>query len=225
MTRCVISQPRFFPGLHYLHRMLVADVFVVLDTVQYNPRHEENRAKLRSPDGTQWLTVPMRRTGRNQLICDTHVSDPRWATKALRTLAHLYARAPRYGDSIDEVRAVIEGGHTTLTDLDVASWGPALDRIGTHARIVHASELDVTGRGSELLLEICRVVGADVYLSGGFGRDYLDADVFGAAGIQLEFHDYRYPSYPQRYGEFIPYLSYLDVLFNFGLDRATVLQA
>ena len=60
MPVCVISQPRFFPGLHYLHRMLVADVFVILDTVQFNPRHEENRARLMTPHGPSWLTVPVR---------------------------------------------------------------------------------------------------------------------------------------------------------------------
>src|SRR5436305_13250676 len=65
---CVISQPRFFPGLHYLHRMMVADVFVIFDSVQFNPRHEENRAKLKTPRGGEWLTVPTRRTSREQLI-------------------------------------------------------------------------------------------------------------------------------------------------------------
>ena len=75
MSICVISQPRFFPGLHYLHRMMVADVFVVLDTVQFNPRHEENRAKVKGAKGGQWLTAPMRQVSREQLIIDTQVDD------------------------------------------------------------------------------------------------------------------------------------------------------
>src|SRR5437870_7129361 len=81
---CVISQPRFFPGLHYLHRMLVADVFVILDTVQFNPRHEENRARLMTPQGPSWLSVPTCKISREQLIRDTRIdaSQP-WQKKAL----------------------------------------------------------------------------------------------------------------------------------------------
>src|SRR5947199_9272972 len=87
---CVISQPRFFPGLHYLHRMLVADVFVVFDSVQFNPRHEENRAKLKTLRGAEWLTVPMRRTSREQLIRETLVDHGQsWQAKAVKTLQHL----------------------------------------------------------------------------------------------------------------------------------------
>src|SRR2546430_8973768 len=78
---CVISQPRFFPGLHYLHRMMVTDVFVVLDTVQFTPRHEENRAKLKGPQGPQWLTVPVRQSRRDQLIGEIRPGTDRKSTR------------------------------------------------------------------------------------------------------------------------------------------------
>src|SRR2546430_9198364 len=81
---CVISQPRFFPGLHYLHRMMVTDVFVVLDTVQFTPRHEENRAKLKGPQGPQWLTVPVRQSRRDQLIGEIRPDDTQpWPRKLI----------------------------------------------------------------------------------------------------------------------------------------------
>ena len=84
MSNCVISQPRFFPGLHYLHRMMVADVFVIFDTVQFNPRHEENRAKFGTARGAEWLTVPMQRKSREQLIRDTFIDDAQpWRAKSL----------------------------------------------------------------------------------------------------------------------------------------------
>src|SRR5947209_13015952 len=97
MPACVISQPRFFPGLHYLHRMMVADVFVILDTVQFTPRHEENRARLRTARGSDWLTAPVRQASREQLIRETCVDrDQPWQRKALGTLQHLYGKAPHY---------------------------------------------------------------------------------------------------------------------------------
>jgi hypothetical protein len=224
MTVCVISQPRLFPGLHYLHRMLVADVFVVFDTVQFNPRHEENRARVKSPHGPAWLTVPVRQTSREQLIRDTRLDNSQaWPARALKTLQHLYGKAPHYRAHAPAVQAVLEAGHETLSDLDVASWQPALLLLRPSCRFVRASELPVPGQGPQLLLDICKHLGADTYLSGAFGRQYLDTAEFARAGVTVEFHDYSYPPYPQRHDGFVPFLSYLDALFNAGLDRDLVL--
>ena len=108
MTTCVISQPRFFPGLHYLHRMLQADVFVIFDTVQFTPRHEENRAKLKTSQGTQWLTVPVRKQGRDMRIVDTLLSkDQPWQQDAVKTLAHLYGKTPHYEAHAAEVASIL----------------------------------------------------------------------------------------------------------------------
>lgn len=219
---CVISQPRFFPGLHYLHRLMVADVFVVLDTVQYNPRHEENRAKVKGPQGSHWLTVPMRRDSRSQLICDTVVGDQPWEDKTLRTLQHFYGKSPLYEETVDEVAEVVRHGHEQLVDLDLHSWQPVLRRLEADVEIVLASDLQVDGAGTDLLVNLCREVDATVYLSGGFGRDYLELDRFAAAGIDVGFHEYRYPEYQQNFGEFVPHLSSLDALFNVPLTREFV---
>ena len=224
MTVCVISQPRFFPGFHYLHRMMLADVFVILDTVQFTPRHEENRAKLKAPEGARWLTVPMCQSHREQPIYETRIDSTQpWRRKATGTLRELYGRAPSFEVHAPEIFEILEGPHATLTELDVASWGPALRRLGVACEFVRASSLPVTGHGPQLLLDICTCLGADTYVSGAFGREYLDPAVFTAAGVDVRFHDYTYPVYPQRFGTFVPFLSYLDALFNGGLDRASVL--
>jgi len=221
---CVISQPRFFPGLHYLHRMMVADVFVVFDTVQFTPRHEENRAKLKTPTGPAWLTVPMRRTHREQRIVDTRIDAAQnWRPQALHTLERLYGDAPWYKTYAPEIHESLEKSCETLTQLDRASWEPALRRLGIGCRFVCASELPVSGKGRQLLLDICKHVGATVYLSGAFGREYLDIGEFRTSGIDVRFHEYSYPVYPQCHGDFVPFLSYLDMLFNVGLEREMVL--
>jgi hypothetical protein len=221
---CVISQPRFFPGLHYLHRLMVADVFVILDTVQYNPRHEENRARVRTPRGAEWLTVPMHRTRREQLICDTHIDNSQdWRVRAWRMIRDHYGKAPLFATHAAAIQQIIEAPHESLTALDRASWEPALRLLGIGCDIMYASELHVAGQGRRLLLDICKYVGASTYLSGMFGREYLDVGEFAAAGIDVLFHQYEYVPYPQRDGEFIGFLSYLDALFNVGLDRERVM--
>lgn len=225
MTTCVISQPRLFPGLHYLHRMMVADIFVIFDTVQFNPRHEENRARLKTPQGTQWLTVPMRQGSREQVIRETYIDNAQpWQRKFIGTLHNLYGKAPFYKTHTLEITRILERPFETLTELDRASWEPALRMLGISCRFVLASELPLAGKGPQLLLDICTYLGADVYLSGGFGREYLDVAQFAAAGVEVQFHDYSYPVYPQHHGDFIPFLSYLDLLFHGGLDRETVMS-
>jgi hypothetical protein len=224
MSICVISQPRFFPGLHYLHRMMIADIFVILDTVQFTPRHEENRTKLKTPQGSKWLTVPMRQFSREQLILDTHPDNNQpWQDKAIKTLNYLYSRAPNYKTHAPEIISLLEAPYETLTQLDRASWEPALRLLKITCEFVCASDLPVSGRGPQLLLDICRYLNADIYLSGAFGRDYLNIADFAAEGTEVRFHEYDHPVYPQRFGDFVPFLSYLDMLFNVGLERDKVL--
>jgi WbqC-like protein family len=224
MSVCVISQPRFFPGLHYLHRMMVADVFVIFDTVQFSPRHEENRTKLKTSQGANWLTVPMRKLRRDQAILDTYISnDQPWKTKAKDTIHNLYQKAPFYSTYEPEISDIFKGTHETMTQLDRASWEPAIKQLGISCKFVLASELPISGKGPRLLLDICKHLGSNTYLSGAFGRDYLSVDEFLAEGVEVKFHHYEYPVYEQLYGEFVPFLSYLDMLFNIGLDKDLIM--
>ena len=223
MSICVISQPRLFPGLHYLHRMMVADVFVIFDSVQYNPRHEENRAKLKTARGGEWLTVPMRQTHREQTIRETFIDNSQaWQLKALHMIATHYGKAPGYDAHAPAIRTILERPHETLTQLDRESWEPALRLLGITCEFVCASELPVTGKGPALLLDICKYVGANTYLSGMFGREYLDTDAFAQGGVDVFFHQYEYSPHAQCYEGFVPFLSYLDMLFNVGLEREAV---
>ncbi len=106
--------------------------------------------------------------------------------------------------------------------MTAASWEPAFRLLEPQCEVLLASDLGATGSGQDLLLDICREVGADAYLSGAFGKKYLDESLFGDAGIRVHYHEYDCPEYPQRFGDFVPFLSYLDLLFNVGLDRELV---
>jgi len=204
--------------------MMVADVFVIFDTVQFNPRHEENRARLRTAQGSEWLSVPIRQRNREQLIRDTMIDNTQpWRRKAWGTIQRLYARTSGFDAHGPEIRAIIETPHATLLDLNHASWQPALRLLGINCRFVCSSQLPVSGNGPRLLLDICKHLGADTYLSGAFGREYLDGAEFAREGVEVLFHEYHPLVYRQRHEDFVPFLSYLDVLFNIGLDRALVL--
>ena len=85
-------------------------------------------------------------------------------------------------------------------------------------------EVSRDGAQSERLLNLCRHFGATRYLSGSAARDYLDADLFARHGVEVAWHDYQHPIYPQQLGDFVPYLSGIDLVFNCGNDSATILE-
>ena len=166
----------------------------------------------------------MRRISREQLILHTRIDDSqRWQRKAVGILNSLYGKAPYYKTYAPEIISILEAPHETLMQLDCASWEPALRLLGVTCQFVCSSELPVSGKGPRLLLDICKYLGSNTYLSGAFAREYLDIADFVAEGIEVRFHEYSYPVYPQRFDGFVPFLSYLDMLFNVGLERDRVL--
>lgn len=224
MTTCVISQPRLFPALHYLHRMLETDVFVVLDNVRFNPRHEENRTRLPAPDGHKWLTAPVRGEDRRALIRDVRVNTgPEWTASVHGVLRGIYRDASRFAEHEDEIMAIIEAGHGRLIDLTMASWEPAIQRLGITCEFVHASDIETSATGADQLIEICSAVGATHYVSGAFGRKYLDLNAFASRGITVGFHSFEPAPYPQTRPGWTPFLSYLDALVTVGLERGFLL--
>jgi hypothetical protein len=85
---------------------------------------------------------------------------------------------------------------------------------------VSSSSSEAKGQKGELILTICKELGATTYLSGPFGRDYLDPRAFNNLGISVEFDDYVHPIYTQQGGEFVPFLSAIYILFNHGASSA-----
>jgi hypothetical protein len=222
-----INQPGYLPWLGALQRIALSDLHVVLDHVQFEKNSVVNRNRIRTPDGWCWLTVPIRTKGRfGELpIRDVEIADGRWRSKHLSTLQMNYARAPWFESHLEH----LDRFYAT----EWSSLGPLLDAQADYLRaafdittpIRHSSEMDLHLSKSELVLEICRAVGADEYLSGPFGRDYLDLDRFRVHGIEVRFHDFEHPSYRQAFPGFEGNMAAVDLLFNHGPDSRAILLA
>lgn len=227
MTVACIHQPDFAPWLGFFDRLLDCDVFVVLDSVQFARRGWTHRDRIKTAQGAQWLTVPVVKKGRfDQAIREVEIDDARdWRTRHLATLATAYARAPFRDPVLTRLAAIYRSGHERLVDLNMAVLGWLMEALEITVEIRLASEMGATGAKSDLLVELCRRIGADVYLSGLGASDYLDEAAFAAAGIRVRWQDFRHPVYPQQHGPFIPMLSALDCLFNCGPAAATTLRS
>jgi hypothetical protein len=226
VIRCAIHQPHYLPWPGYFAKWAAADVFVFLDTVQYEKRGWQNRNRIKTVHGPHWLTVPVHAHLGTPLVDITVDTAQAWAPRHLRAITDAYARAPHLGRH----RAALERFYATpwerLAPLAVASaeWlGRALG-ITTPTRL--ASTMGVTATDpTERLLQLCRAVGADTYLSGRDGVNYMDLERFRAAGIGVLVQDYKYPVYPQLHGEFVPFLSALDLLLTHGDDALAILRS
>ncbi|NOY80702.1 MAG: WbqC family protein [Kiritimatiellaeota bacterium] len=210
---CAIHQPHFIPWLGYFDKIFRADVFVFLDCVQFKKNEYQNRNRVLTPQGPAWLTVPVSFRFGDRIDQVKVAADGRWRKKLLRTVAMSYARAPGYAAAFPGFEAIIlEESWRSLAELNTATVLWLLDLFGIRTPTHRCTDLGPlsdapTGR----LIDICRAVGADVYLSGAGGRDYLEQELFEAAGIELVFQDFEHPVYPQGgRGRFVSHLSAMD---------------
>jgi hypothetical protein len=218
-----IHQPHFLPWLGYLHRMAQVDLFVLLDHVQFERRNYQNRTMIRMNDEARWLTVPVVQRSRDERIVDKEVDNRGdgarwWSANHFQTLRHAYREAGFFGTYAAEFKALFEARWQRLVDLNQAALDLLREAFGIRTPLVRSSELAVEGARAQLILNLCRAVGADALLAGmGGSRGYLDAQAFARAGVRIEYHDWVHPEYPQcGQGPFIPGLSAIDLLFNCG---------
>ena len=216
--RVVVLQPSYLPWLGYFDQLYRSDVFVLYDDVQYDKHGWRNRNRIKTPAGPQWLTVPVLTHGQGLLTNREVRIDARqpWGRRHLQALRANYAKAPAFGEVFERLEPVLSRCWTRLLDVNVAGLEALTEILGIKREIRLSSELGIPGRRTERLVAICRALGADRYLTGDAARDYVDEAQFAANGIRLEYHRYQHPVYPQFHGDFVPYLSVVDLLMNSG---------
>ncbi|OIO68736.1 MAG: hypothetical protein COW19_05545 [Zetaproteobacteria bacterium CG12_big_fil_rev_8_21_14_0_65_55_1124] len=219
-----IHQPNFMPWAGFFHKWMISDAMLLLDTVQYEKNEWQNRNRIKTAHGVQWMTVPVNYRY-PQTIREVGIADRRWPRKLSISIEQAYAKAPYIGDYWPELRKVMHEPYDLLRDLNAALIRVLGGFLGCSAPLYMASDLgventDPTGR----LLELCDALKADAYLSGQEGRVYLDRDVFASRGISLYFQAVEAPVYPQLYGAFASHLSVLDMLLNVGPEAAALVR-
>jgi hypothetical protein len=218
-----IHQPCFMPWLGYLHRMAQADVFVILDHVQFERANFQNRTMIRMNDQARWLTLPVVQRSRKERIVDKEVDNRlegyrHWSAVHFSTLRHAYREARWTSLYLPVLREIFSARFERLVDLNLALLEVLRDAFGIRTPLVRSSELGVQGAKSALVLDICARLGARTFLGGmGGSRAYLEREAFERAGIGVEWQAFRHPVYEQcGNAPFIAGLSSLDLLLNCG---------
>lgn len=211
-------QPVYLPWLGLFHKIALADLFCYFDIAQYQKKDFNNRNKIKTYDGEIWLSVPVESKNHfGKSVGDIRVIHNGWQHKHFRSIQLAYQHAPyfrQYRCGLEEV--LIGHEYETLSALNISMLRYLLKCLAIDTPIVMASEYDFAGAKSDLVLDMCLKLEADVYIFGAQGRNYADIDTFRAMGVRPIFQDYRHPIYAQLHGDFLPYMSVIDLLFNEG---------
>ena len=228
--RAAVMQPTFLPWVGYFDLIDQVDVFVFLDTVQFEKQSWQQRNRVRAASGLEWLTVPVLISGRfGQLIQDVKIKNGSFPEKQLRTLRQHYAGCPHYSTHVQALEDIFESArsHLSLARLNIELVRVLAGVLGIRTKLALASELHATGRRSERVVSILREVGADAYVSPRGALEYLvqDRGAFQAAGISVVLQAYTHPQYEQRYRPFEPGASVVDLIFNCGSAAASIMRS
>lgn len=220
-----VHQPQYLPWLGYFDKIDKADVFVLLDTVQFKKNEWQNRNKIKTAQGWQWLTVPVLYRY-PQLIHEVTINDNvNWQHKHRQAMVSNYKRAPYYEMLEDFLEGIFSHSWQSISQLNGEVVRRLATILGIDTPIYVASDLgEFPQDPDERLIAITKHFGAGTYLAGMGGRGYMNLDIYDKDGIEVIFQDFKHPVYTQLFGDFEPFMSVIDLIFNHGDNSLTILR-
>lgn len=210
----------------------MADIYFILDNVQYVKDVFQNRNKIRikREDGWQWLSVPV-------IGAKTHLmqwkdvridNSQKWRKKHLKSIYYSYSKAPNFQQLYEKLEKIYLGNEEFLLDFVVKISKLLLREYNVNIPIYQVSELikkgfDIKGSKSDLIVKMCKAAGANNFIFGSIGRTYIDKKVFEKNNINYYFQNFKHPEYKQMHGKFISHMSSIDLLFNHGKESIKIL--
>jgi hypothetical protein len=224
--KVAIVQSNYIPWKGYFDLIAAADTFILYDDVQFTRRDWRNRNLIKTPQGTQWLTVPVKAKGKYlQTVRETEIDGSDWADKHWRSLGSNYARAPYFKEIAMLLEPLYAQQHRTLSELNRTFIAAICGYLGIGTALADSSDFSLVEGKSERLADLCRQAGATTYISGPAARAYLDEETFAKHGIAVKWFNYDgYPDYPQLWGPFLPGVSVVDLLFNCGPEAPRAMK-
>jgi hypothetical protein len=227
--RCAIGQPTFLPWIGWFDLVDQSDVMIILDDVQFSKQSWQQRNRVRTANGLEFLSVPVKTAGRlYQRIIDCRIADDRFVKKTVGTLQANYSRAPFFSETFAELAHILTFGASTASLLELNCelilW--MAKKLDVTTSMIRASALAAPGRRGEHVAAICECVGADTYISPPGAEAYLNEDrnAFDRRGIAITIHVFDHPEYPQCFVPFMPYASALDLIFNAGPAAGAIMR-
>ena len=227
MKKVAILQSNYIPWKGYFDIIGSVDEFVLYDDMQYTKNDWRNRNKIKTQNGLQWLTIPLKQESLAQKINETVITQPNWHIQHWKTLAQNYAKAPHFKTYKEQFESLyMNATQTHISEINRYFIDAINPILGIKTVIRDSREFVLADGKSERLLALCQELGASTYLSGPAASDYLDASIFKEAGIQVEWMDYGgYNEYHQLFPPFEHGVSVLDLIFNEGENAQNFMKS
>jgi WbqC-like protein family len=221
MKKIAIIQSNYIPWKGYFDLIAAVDEFIIYDDMQYTRRDWRNRNQIKTPQGIQWLTIPVLVKGKyHQKIRETEIDGTDWAAEHWKTIVQNYHRAPYFDTIATWLKPLyLEQKFTHVSHSNRSFIEAICNYLAIKTTITSSWDYALIDGKTERLADLCVQAGATEYISGPAAKDYVDDKVFSDLGIELTWFDYAgYPAYPQLWGEFTHGVTILDLLFNCGKD-------
>jgi hypothetical protein len=230
LTKMIVSmhQPNYLPWIGFFSKIAHSDCYIMTDSFPYSRHSVTKRNKVRTSGGWTYLTIPVDRKFDGAKICDIRLpGDRKWCRRHWETIRQNYAKSPFFGDHADFFEELYCADFEYLWQINEQIIFYLLRCFEIRTEVVRASELrlDVGPGKTEAIIALLKSIGADTYLSGPSGRDYLDTQKFSENGLGLRFFAFQHPVYEQRFAGFEPRMSAIDLLFNVGPRSAEIIRS
>lgn len=229
MKTLFVIQSNYIPWKGYFDAINRADVVVIYDEMQYTKNDWRNRNVIKTPNGLQWLTIPVKMSGRfGQKINETEVVNDLWRKKHWKTLLQNYRKAPCFDAMKDRFEPLYLGDQLTknLSEINLHFITTIIEILEIKTQVYRSKDFNMEGDKNQRLLSLCSDLKIDHYLSGPAASSYLDTNAFQKQGIKVSFLDYSgYPEYNQLFGDFEHGVSIIDLIFNHGKQARTYMKS
>lgn len=223
--KAVIHQPNYFPYSGFFHKLSLADIFVMMDNTQYDKKFT-NRNRIIIPNGWIWITVPIKKEHKlspNRLVEINNELD--WRAIHWEKIHRSYANTEFFHLYKEYFESLFKKQWNFLFELNFETLRQTIDWLGLKIEIIKESDLNIDYTSTERLINICKAVGADTYVSGIGGKNYIDEKSFSKNKVNLEYQEFVHPKYSQHFSDsFIPDLSIIDLLANVGPKSLSLLK-
>jgi hypothetical protein len=227
MKKVAILQSNYIPWKGYFDLIAAVDEFIIYDDMQYTRRDWRNRNQIKTPQGLQWLTVPVKTKGKYvQTILETEIDGSGWASLHWKSLEQNYRKAPYFEEISSLLKPIYtESPYLYLSDLNRKLIGIICTYLGIKTKISCSTDYHLIDGKTERLADLCRQAGGTAYISGPAAKSYIVDSVFEARSIALRWFSYdSYPEYQQLWGEFTHFVSVVDLLFNCGRNSVMFMK-
>lgn len=216
-----IHQPEYLPWLGFFKKMMSSELFVFLDDAQFRKKGWQNRNRIRIKNGTTLLSIPVHAHSYPDINDVTIDNQKNWSTRHKKSILFNYASAPFFDEIKDFIESIFNKKFEYLVDLNTEIIKFIMKELDIKSELCFSSELEIEKKGSDRVLDICKAVDADNYITGTFwAESNLRIEEFKKSNINVEFQKFQHPIYNQIHGEFIPDMSIIDLLFNEGKTAA-----